>query len=301
MHQRTAKSGRTALAAVVIAVTSVAGCETSVEVNLGTDLPFTIWGMFNPKTNVHAIRVFEIGEQLRLVRPEPLDASVRSINLNTGETRTWRDSLIVLEDGDFRHVYWDSFPAPEGTGYRVEVISDDGEKSSASTTIPPPIALHVLEPGFQDMLSGKQFVRIEGDPPAMPRIDLTYNMVASNPETEVQHFVDILYHYETFPVLTEEGWMLEINLRREYLNIVAQLSERNLPTIDIQLYELDLDVHVGDKDWISPVGVIDPLALVEPGAFSNVENGFGFVGAGYVEAVSWRPPEELLERVGFTY
>ena len=58
-------------------------------------------------------------------------------------------------------------------------------------------------------------------------------------------------------------------------------------------------VHVGDENWISPIGVFDPDFLVEPGTFSNVDNGFGYFGSGYVETIALRPPVALIRRAGF--
>ena len=56
-------------------------------------------------------------------------------------------------------------------------------------------------------------------------------------------------------------------------------------------------VFVASRGWRPPS--TDPDALVEPGAFSNVESGLGFVGAGYTAAVRWLPSTAAIAAAGF--
>ena len=39
--------------------------------------------------------------------------------------------------------------------------------------------------------------------------------------------------------------------------------------------------------------------LVQPGLMSNVDNGFGFVGAGYRIELTWLPDDDVVARSGF--
>ncbi len=283
----------------LLAVLVLAGCAESVDPRLPIDQPFTLWGMINPKTDTQAVRVFEIEGTIRLVRPDPLDAVVSSMNLDTGELRVWQDSVVQLPDGDYRHVYWSAFRPQVGHTYRLEVRRSDGATSSAEATVPPPVSLEVLEPDVQRVLEARLPVLIRGDPPSLPRIDVQYNTFSlafvGGPFNENP----VVLSYEGRPTRQADGWLLEIDLLEDFPQIFLDFDQKQLPTALIFLRDIDLRVHVGNETWVSPIGRFDPDFLVEPGVFSNVQNGFGFFGAGYVESTNWPPPAVLLERAGF--
>ncbi len=51
------------------------------------------------------------------------------------------------------------------------------------------------------------------------------------------------------------------------------------------LIALEYDFFVTESGWAPPS--MDPDVLAEPGTFSNVDAGLGFVGAGYATSVRW--------------
>ena len=48
-------------------------------------------------------------------------------------------------------------------------------------------------------------------------------------------------------------------------------------------------VMVVSDDWIPPGGIWDQEVLAQPGTFSNVNDGFGFVGSSGRFSVEWIP------------
>ncbi len=52
---------------------------------------------------------------------------------------------------------------------------------------------------------------------------------------------------------------------------------------------MEFTALAADSAWAPPGGVFDPDVLVVPGALSNVENGYGFIGAGEGIRVQWIP------------
>ena len=56
---------------------------------------------------------------------------------------------------------------------------------------------------------------------------------------------------------------------------------------------------LGNEEWVPPDGEFNAANLIQPGTFSNVENGFGFVGAGYRLQRSWTLPFEVVEKTSF--
>ncbi len=275
-------------------------CTETVETRLQIEYPFSIFGIINPKADTHAVRVFEIKQNIALVRPEPIDATVTSTHIQSGEVYTWRDSVIQLEDGDYRHVYWSEFDASGGETYHLKVTRSDGAEAEAITTVPPPISLQVLEP---DTLNRGQVLMpllIEGSPPTLPRIDVEYILVGVDENGSNPIFKPVVFNYGGLASPKMGGYILDIDLREDYLDIY-QLFDRDddvTPTI-IELREMNVTVHIGDSLWISPVGFFEENFLVEPGLFSNVVNGFGYFGSGFTESISFRPPQSLIRRAGF--
>ena len=235
-----------------------------------------------------------------LVQPNPIDAVVRTLQLESGHHRMWRDSIVQLDDGYYRHVYWSLFQPQPGESYLLETERSDGVIASAQTTIPPLVTLEVLEPDTLRPREALMPVMIHGDAPSMPRIDVEYILAGYREEGGEAIFKNVSFNYVGRPSAVAGGSLLEIDLIADYSDIYQVFrDDSDVTTSIIDLKEVQLRIHVGDENWVSPVGNFDPDLLVEPGTFSNVKNGFGFFGAGYVESTVFRPPVVLLRRAGF--
>ncbi len=145
-HEHLPLDMRRGLRLLLAAAFMTTGCAESVDTRLRIDYPYSVYGLINPKLDTHAVRVFEIKTEIRLIRPDPIDADVSTTELHSGKHGQWRDSVIHLADGDYRHAYWASFAALPGESYRLEVRRSDDEVTSAVTTVPPLVELEVLEP-----------------------------------------------------------------------------------------------------------------------------------------------------------
>ncbi|NND70152.1 MAG: hypothetical protein HKN43_01095, partial [Rhodothermales bacterium] len=78
-----------------------------------------------------------VRDQLDLLDPSaPIDATVMSTNVNSGEERQWNDSLVFFDDGSWAHVFWSEFRAIPLDTYRIDVRRADGATSTASTKLP---------------------------------------------------------------------------------------------------------------------------------------------------------------------
>ena len=275
-------------------------CSETVETRLQLDYPFSVYGIINPKADTHAVRIFEIKQNIALIRPDPIDAIVISTDIQSGEVYTWRDSVVQLEDGDYRHVYWSDFEASARETYHLKVLRSDGALTEAVTTVPPPINLVVLEPDTLNFSQAIIPLMIEGAPPALPRIDVEYVVVGLDASGRNPVFNSVEFNYAGLEVSGTDGFLLNIDLRKDYLDIYTLFNETdNISATNIDLRNIRVTVHVGDDQWVSPVGFFDEDFLVEPGSFSNVTNGFGFFGSGYSEEIEFRPPVTLIRRAGF--
>lgn len=282
-----------------------AGCATGVEPVIGTDLPFTVWGQFNPKTDSHAVRVFTIEQQLRLLEGKPLDATVTSTDRETGKTVVWQDSLVQLANGNPRHVFWATFDAEHNHTYELTVQRIDGMQTRAEVTAPPLISVEVLEPNLAAVDHPTLPVFIHGHPPAMPRLDVEYHARSvpetSDPNIPIDQFrAQIPYAGEA--IRKADGWLLTIDLVADLPKVQQAFWRNDLNGSLVTVIDMAVHVHVGDETWVSPVDeiIFDADFLAEPGVFSNTENGFGYVGAGYIETERWTPPGVLLRRAGFS-
>jgi len=293
---------RTSWLLLIGPVLILAGCAESVDTRLSISHPFSVFGIINPQSDTHAVRIFEIQSNIQLIQPDPIDAVVTTTLMQTGEKRLWRESFIQLPDGDYRHVYWDHFPALGGETYRLEVTRSDGETTSAITTVPDTVSLKVQDPDPYSLRVLMPLL-ISGHPASLPRIDVEYIVVGFEEEGSQPFFKSISFNYAGRSNAlreTPDGLVLEIDMAEDHSTIYTAFDQDSNVTPDIiDLREIKVNIHVGDANWVSPAGVFDPDALVEPGTFSNVENGFGYFGSGYITSIAFRPPLDLIRRAGF--
>jgi hypothetical protein len=296
-----AAAGRLFALAWLCGAALLAGCEEDVHPFIGTNLPFSVYGLVNPKADTHAVRVFTIDDELRLVSPDPIDAVVSLLHPASGERFFWQDSVIRLPNMDYRHVFWLAEPVIGGERYRLEVERSDGVVTrSEDVTVPLPIAIEIVPTDEQALSTLELPINLIGEPPALPRIELVYDTYSVNSAGIRQAELPVLISYTGQQIRREEGgWSLTITLRDDFRLIARTYAERELPSEFICAVSLRLDVHVGNAEWVSPIGVFDENFLVEPGTLNNIENGFGFFGAGFVETVTWLPPQLILLQAGF--
>jgi hypothetical protein len=67
----------------------------------------------------------------------------------------------------------------------------------------------------------------------------------------------------------------------------------------LALMGMELRVLIGNESWIPPGGEFDPNVLVQPGTLRNVQNGLGFVGAGYNQDFALYPSQQSLDDTWF--
>ncbi len=182
----------------------------------------------------------------------------------------------------------------------MEVERSDGIASkSTDVVVPSPISLDVLDPNLNAVSEILLPVAINGDPPSMPRIDVWYDTYAVNIDGNFLQSNPVLVSYATGPVLRNGAWQLDIDLREDFQSIRQDFTDKEIPPGLICLDEITLSIHVANQEWRSPTGTFDPNFLVEPGTLSNIENGFGLFGAGFIETISWSPPLTMQVRAGF--
>jgi hypothetical protein len=282
------------------------GCESSVDPYAGTPEPFTLWGVMNSAADTQKVRVFTIDAEPGIDRPDGIDAVVTSTNLTTGETREWIRREVVYDSGATGQVFWAAFRAQEGDRYRLEVERSDGAASTAEVRIPPSVDVELNPSEASTTLP----VRIMGEAPHLLGVGVRYESTNLPPALIWPH--DRIYHpivvhpvevsYQEALKRFDGGWAFTILMQRDYELVRSEYEQNCLVTDgapDISLRRVELHFVAADSAWYPPDGVFDPDVLVEPKALSNVENGFGFVGAGHAVRVRWTPPREIRDQLGY--
>ena len=246
------------------------------------------------------MRVFPVEGRLAPRDSALLDAAFRSTDLQSGEARVWRDSLIREPSGLYEHVFWSPFRAAYGHTYRIEVVRSDSAASHVEAAVPQNARLLLQEPVTRSGVS--QAVVIEGDVPRLLRVEVIYSVDILRAGTlQKLETVSVSLPYAAATARTDGGWTISIDLTEAYRTLAERLRQAYaLPSLDLRLLVMDLRLIVANEAWDPPGGEFDADVLVQPGTMNNVENGFGFVGAGYRLRQQWKPVNGVLEQAGFS-
>ena len=286
----------------MMALLGLSACEEDVVAVTGTDVPYSIYGVLSPQLDSQWVRVFPVEERLVPATPESLDAQVVSIDRTTGEQHVWQDSVIVDFADQYAHVYYAPFQARFGHTYEIAAIRSDGAESTVEVTVPSEAEIIPQDPVIR-LVSVVQPVFIRGDVPGLVQVEVDYAVaykVANETDIESDRIViPYLLRHEK----TDGGWIVPIDLRRDFLEVTASLAQQVDVGFDLRVGIILLNVTLrfiaANEAWDPPRGIFDAEVLVQPNAMRNVRNGFGFVGAGYRLSRQWIPPVEAIEEAGF--
>ncbi|MEM6647238.1 MAG: hypothetical protein AAF730_13400 [Bacteroidota bacterium] len=290
------------------------GCEESVDPILETDVPFTLFGYLDPKADVQSIRVFPIESEFDTRIERPIDAVVTSTNLTAGGTVTWTgENVFFSENGTFGHVFSAPFAAAYGQDYEIEVRRSDGATSSVAVSVPPAVTNVFAQPPDQVFNAQlprpgvEQDVRFVSGFSTFLDATLTYFTRVKRTGAGGNSFFTrdtLSIAYEERMAQAGDGWDFTVALSEDRFTLAEMLVNRQ--AIDdeddcIIVERMRASVFVTNDEWTPPNGRFDVNEIIQPGTFSNVDNGFGFVGAGYTEEYLWRTPEPEMQLASMLY
>jgi hypothetical protein len=264
------------------------GCG-SVEVDpfLDSDLYFSIYGSFDMDFLVQHLRVIPIDTLIGAV-DDSLDARVTTTDLSTGQVWMWHDSLFTFDNGSIGHVFTSRFRIQAGRTYRTEVERSDGAVTWAETTVPqqPSAVLgetNIVSPPGWSFPLGTQEVIWDGVLREPHRVDVYYRFK----EQDDEPFIDIGIPYDTArsSEVTPRGWEITVQYTDDYEFLKREYIHYN----PWRLVGVLMRVQVVTEDWMPPGGLWDQEVLSQPGTFSNVHNGFGYIGSAGRFSVEWLP------------
>lgn len=304
-NARLAASAAAVLLVAALALTSV-GCEEEIALVTPTDHAFSLHGILNPKADTQFVFVFPVEGRLVPAPPRRLDGEFTATDLTTGEARTWSDSLVTNVHGEPGHVFWSAFTPAFGHSYQLEMRSSRGSASSTTVKIPPEVSLKTGAASSGAFVVQPLF--LEGRAERLLRLETTFFARALQTAPDRlrpgNYFtVSKRVVYDGRQARTEDGWVIRIDFNEGFElvedTVKLHVHPDMLAQFGIQLMTVRVDMIVVNDEWNPPGGVFDSLLMVQPEVMSNVENGFGFVGAGYRVHNTWKPRPEDVERAGF--
>lgn len=291
------------LAFVLIAT----GCDEDVVPVLQNDRPFSLYGVLSPDHDSQWVRVYPIEERLNPAIAESLDARFTSTDLQSGEVRAWRlDSVRDIGD-QIAHAFWEPFRVRHGHTYQLEVLRSDGTATFVDVRVPGEAEL--VPRSSTEVTKVVAILDIQGDVPQIFGIEVSYGVryryVVFNPLGEP---VDTRLTRETISITegiqklrTGESWSIRFSMKDGYRAVRSRIEETQVidAATGIILEDMKIALIAASEEWEPPDDVFDPEILMRPEAMSNVEKGFGFVGAGYLLELEWMPENDVLTDAGF--
>jgi hypothetical protein len=261
-------SSRLVLIAAVLVV--LAGCDEGIEPTAGEDRPFALYGQLDADADTQAVRVIAIAETIDTLDPDSIDARVVSTHLQRDETRAWGDSLVRYGDGTRGHVFFAPFEVEYNGTYHLRVERSDGAAATVTVTVPPLTTLDSLR--REGAVGPVRYVIGVEEAPRLTGVRATYTFVGDIP-TEVR-----TVRHTDLAERTDTGWEVAIPFEEDIRDLLTTFA--NGP---VGLVGFEVSVYVSNEEWNAAAvgGSFDPEVIVQPGTLSNVENGFGFFGAGY--------------------
>jgi hypothetical protein len=274
----------------ILLILLTAGCEEAVAPVLQGNRPFSLYGYLDPGADQQAIRVFPIDQLLQHNDPVPLAATVQ-ITGPTGSALL-RDSVVTFWDETFGHVYHGAFSPAFGNTYVVRAEEPGGRSTTVSVRIPQRASLTT---GDVEGVLGNVYFPVEfSDAEQILRPRVLYSIES----TRAPFKWTIPVVYSNYIVRSENRWSILVNLSRD-IGVIFSVTGLVPGRDKVTLTNLSVEAFITTSEWTPPGGEFDSELLVQPGTFSNVENGFGFVGGGYFETAHTLPPAEKLRLAGF--
>lgn len=275
------------LLVLLLALVTLVGCDETVPPTLDTGRPFTMWGALDPSAEDQAIRVVPIQLTIDANVAGPLDAELVATNLDTGERTAWRDSVVQFAGGA-GDVFIASFRPSYDDAYEIVATRSDGAVSTVFVSVPPRIVPVRLQPVTGTGLATQRMLWPEA--PRLNNVEIEYRVR----DTDCRNYTVVLPS-SGFAAPFEFGWQVTVPYHQVRETLAAQVG-----TTQITLLRVTMRALVTDAGWKPPFGFgFDDDIVIQPGTVSNVENGFGYVGASYRSEVSWNPEVEVLRAARF--
>lgn len=280
-----------------VSLVLLAGCEEAVDPVLTTEEAFTMYGFLDPTSDRQAIRVFAIDALLLHAPHERMAATVQTRNNRTGEEVDWLDSLVTYQDQSRGHVFHAPFRVDFDTPYTLTVTGADGRTSEVDVQTPPDGEARIVE-----IQSARSQVVVQLEWSGVPRLlqtQVSYDVRVPFPDRTDTTTTRVNIRSGRVEPNGDGTWRVYIIPSADIGIVFGALGLQ--PGRDpVFLDGIEVRAFVASADWESPTGTFDPELLVQPGTFSNVQDGFGFVGGGYFDRFEFDMEDVDKRNAGFS-
>jgi len=285
---------------LVLLALSIGGCEDAVNPFVEEDRYFTLFGYLDTATDQQFVRVIPLRTDFAAFDEIEIDATVTTLEVESGHTVVWQDSVITYSDGSVGHVFHAPFRPIPGFTYELSVTRADGIQSRATTTIPLITGVELDEPiiSVSAVFQKIRWQDVDFEP---FRVEVWYRFMSFAPG---QPFLNAVIPYGNVDELygqfvQGDKWEVLVRLTGDKEDVTKELgvSEDSRPF----LMSVGMRLTMTNDTWRPPDGVFDREVLVQPGTFSNVEDGFGFFGSVNQYTHEWTLEPDITSLIGYTY
>ena len=277
----------------------VLGCEDTVTAILESNRKISMFATLDMNADTQFVRVIPIRETIDGF-VDPSLYALRSIDLDNGSEVEWEDSLITFDDGSEGLVFFAPLRVFPGHTYRIEASGGNSDLiTSAETTIPqvpsvsvgPDSAERFVTPSGFFVISMQDVVwsGLEREP---LEIELWYRFL----RTPRSGFDDIRFPFPPDGEMLADELSFTLDLAAQRFVIADSVDTRRTAFIG-----LGMRITILNTAFVPPGGVFDRELLVQPGTFSNVENGFGFIGTVGRFSTEWVLNEDTIRLLDYLY
>ncbi len=282
------RSVKLVLAVIAVVVLSTSGCDdTTIDPFDNDERYFTVYGYLDELKTRHELRVVPVSRFAENILAESesqgtIDAKVFTTDMSTGRRIEWQHTFSPLNDGTYGHVFHAEFLASAGREYKLEVIRSDGKMASAVTKVPKINEAYHFERGSEVYKNDSTLVYL----------DVSIPDISSPWEVQAIYFwgtglVDqrlLIPYGRPGHRLEGGGWTMRMNISEDQAEVEKDVEwSRTVgilaPGDPWGLNSIGFQIRVLDDNWDPPGGVFDPEVLAQPGAMSNIVNGYGFFGS----------------------
>lgn len=245
-----------------------AGCDRPFQPYLeNSNIPFSLLGYLDLEADTQWVRVMPVRQNL-ILGPDSIDAVVTLAKVGSGHPVTMRDSLFDYIDPRlgatvYAHNFWTTERLDPGAEYEIRAVRSDGAATTAHLTMPPHLEFSLLSAAGAGLLRVRAtrilFVEV------IYTMGLPYDSMGG-------------LYYEPASSVVERAPAAQPTAEpgTQALELYATGAREGRA---ISMGRKEIRVAVADSNWPYDAGLSD----LENSRFgtlpSNVDGGFGFVGA----------------------
>lgn len=234
---------------------------------------FSMYGYLDASADTQWVRVSPAREQVEVTLEVP-DMAVTIENLDTGDTIVMNDSLFQNRGASYLN-FWTTEPIEHNQTYRLVAARPTGGKSQAIVAVPDeiPTPLVIIQQFFGQPTTYQVLV---DDNVHVADVQSKWYVRIHASDLDEKRVFSFAYRNTAETIDTYGGaYSYHLQPEKELEEIEKQVvlpQEGEIEVIYRQIY-----VASSDSEWSSEISSIDDITYALPGAFSNVENGVGFL------------------------